>query len=395
MAPDALLICLYEFVDFTRNPMNFFLQRLATVSPLLLFLAACSPDTDRPNDQIDRELSAAGEPRPAVTAEDYRRAESFLSENTSQLLSGHIEAQYWQDNDTLLYRRTALAIDEYVLANPADGTQVLLFDSERLADLLEPFADEELDATDLSISRLDLGGNGTHLEFDYDDYRYRLDLATLQIGQLDELPDDEYLSPDGSRAAYLEDHNLWVRDAASGVRTQLTFDGVDHYGYATNNAGWLRDDGPVLLWSPDSSKIATFRHDGRSVEEMYLYTTEVGHGELDAWKYPLPGDADVAIMASNLPQYDRAIVARVVQRVHDALRPGGEFHLIGEMLDDDRRGPLAPALWGLSEAVSGSTGLAHTQGECIGYLGAAGFRDVAAHDFIPGTLTRVSGLKPG
>ena len=23
---------------------------------------------------------------------------------------------------------------------------------------------------------------------------------------------------------------------------------------------------------------------------MYLYTTQVGHPELDAWKYPLPGD---------------------------------------------------------------------------------------------------------
>ena len=110
---------------------------------------------------------------------------------------------------------------------------------------------------------------------------------------------------------------------------------------------------------------------------------------------PLPRDADVAIMASNLPQYDRGIVAGVVARVHDALLPGGEFHLIGEMLDDDRTGPLAPALWGLSEAVSGSTGLAHTAGECMGYLEQAGFRDVAAHEFIPNTLTRVTGVKAG
>ena len=41
----------------------------------------------------------------------------------------------------------------------------------------------------------------------------------------------------------------------------------------------------------------------------------------------LPTDADVAIMASNLPQYGRDIIAGVVSRVHDALLPGGEFHL--------------------------------------------------------------------
>ncbi len=115
----------------------------------------------------------------------------------------------------------------------------------------------------------------------------------------------------------------------------------------------------------------------------------------DFTRDPLPRDADVAIMASNLPQYSRAIIGDVVARVYDALLAGGEFHLIGEMLDDDRRGPLAPALWGLSEAVSGSTGLAHTSGECVGYLSEAGFRDVTVSEFIPQTLNRVTGYKPG
>ena len=115
----------------------------------------------------------------------------------------------------------------------------------------------------------------------------------------------------------------------------------------------------------------------------------------DFTRDPLPHDADVAIMASNLPQYSRAIIGDVVARVYDALLPGGAFHLIGEMLDDDRRGPLAPALWGLSEAVSGSTGLAHTSGECVGYLRDAGFRDVTVNEFIPQTLNRITGYKPG
>ncbi|MFM8354817.1 MAG: methyltransferase [Gammaproteobacteria bacterium] len=115
----------------------------------------------------------------------------------------------------------------------------------------------------------------------------------------------------------------------------------------------------------------------------------------DFTRDPLPTDADVAIMASNLPQYDRPMIAAVVQRVFDALLPGGEFHLIGEMLDADRAGPLAPALWGLSEAVNDSDGLAHAVADCVGYLTAAGFVDVAAHEFIPETLTRVTGRKPG
>lgn len=108
----------------------------------------------------------------------------------------------------------------------------------------------------------------------------------------------------------------------------------------------------------------------------------------------LPDDADVAIMASNLPQYSRAIIANVVQRVFDALLPGGEFHLIGEMLGADGNGPLAPALWGLAEAVNQSTGLAHSVTDCVGYFEAAGFEAVTVAEFIPETLTRVTGVKP-
>ena len=124
-------------------------------------------------------------------------------------------------------------------------------------------------------------------------------------------------------------------------------------------------------------------------------SAQVSANPCDFTRDPLPEDADVAIMASNLPQYSRAIIAAVVQRVFDALLPGGEFHLIGETINADRTGPLAPALWGLSEAVNQSTGLAHSEADCVGYLGNAGFTEVSVNEFIPQTLTRITGIKPG
>ena len=96
-----------------------------------------------------------------------------------------------------------------------------------------------------------------------------------------------FFLPIDKRAAFIRDFNLWVRDIATGKETQLTKDGVKDFGYATDNAGWIRSDRPVLLWSPDSKKIATFQHDGRGVGEMYLVHTAVGHPTLEAWKYPL------------------------------------------------------------------------------------------------------------
>lgn len=115
----------------------------------------------------------------------------------------------------------------------------------------------------------------------------------------------------------------------------------------------------------------------------------------DFTRTPFPDDADVVVMASNLPIYDETVIRGVVAKVHAALLPGGEFHLLGEMLDDDRKGPLDAALWGMNEAVCRSAGKAHTIGQCIDYFNAAGFANVGDEVFVPGVLHRVHGLKAG
>ena len=109
----------------------------------------------------------------------------------------------------------------------------------------------------------------------------------------------------------------------------------------------------------------------------------------------LPTGADVAIMASNLPQYGPELIRNVVARAHDALAAGGEMHLIGEMLTPEKDGPPAPALWGLAEALENSTGVAHSESEVVQYFQAAGFADVSVNEFVPGSLTRVCGFKAG
>ncbi|MDP6707067.1 MAG: methyltransferase [Alphaproteobacteria bacterium] len=109
---------------------------------------------------------------------------------------------------------------------------------------------------------------------------------------------------------------------------------------------------------------------------------------------PFPTDADVAIMASNLPMYGPETIQAVVQKAYDALLPGGEFHLVGETLNDARDGPIGPAYWGLGQAIDETLGVAHSEADCVGYFRAAGFEDVEAIPFIPGSLSRIYGRKP-
>lgn len=119
------------------------------------------------------------------------------------------------------------------------------------------------------------------------------------------------VSPDGKKAVFIRDFNLWIKIIETGEEFQLTKDGIKDFGYATNNAGWTKSDRPVLNWSPDSKMIATFQHDGRGVGEMYITTTNVGHPKLEAWKYPLPGDSLIFRIERVVIHVDDAKVVRI------------------------------------------------------------------------------------
>ena len=122
---------------------------------------------------------------------------AFLRVNTSDLVQNNILAQYWQDDDRLIYRRSTENGSDYILVDVQTAQKSPLFDAARLATELATYADEEVDANDLSLSRLHLVEAGEQLDFDYADQSYVLDLSSYTLKQLAETPPSEYLSPDG------------------------------------------------------------------------------------------------------------------------------------------------------------------------------------------------------
>ena len=129
---------------------------------------------------------------------------------------------------------------------------------------------------------------------------------------------DYDVSPDGKRGAFIRDNNLWVRDPGSGRETQLTNDGVQDFGYATDNSGWTHSNKPILVWSPDSKRIATFQQDQRKVGRMYLVSTSVGHPELENWAYPLAGDEQLITIQPVVIDVDarKAIRLKMAPELH-------------------------------------------------------------------------------
>ena len=246
----------------------------------------------------------AQQPQPyapsALTADDYARAESFMGYNTTRLVYGASVRPTWLPADRFWYQNAIPEGQEFVLVDAVRGSRTRAFDHERLAATLSQAAGAKYEPFDLPFSQVELSEDGRSASFDIKDRRWTCDVqgttCTSSEKPKEAAPPNSVTSPDGARAAFIRNHNLWVRTLATGRDTQLTTDGLKDYGYATNNAGWTKSDRPVLLWSPDSRQIATFRHDGRGVGEMYLVDTKVGHPELQAWKYPLPGDEKIFVI---------------------------------------------------------------------------------------------------
>ena len=74
------------------------------------------------------------------------------------------------------------------------------------------------------------------------------------------------MSPDGTKALFICDWNLWVRDVATGQERQLTTDGVKDFGYATSNAGWAtspRSGRVVVAGQQEDRDAAAGRAQGR------------------------------------------------------------------------------------------------------------------------------------
>ena len=254
-----------------------------------------------------------------LTADDYARAERNLGATTNPLVTGAGVRPTWLPDGRFWYRVTSAKGADFVIVDPAKKSKGKVFDATMLAAALAKAASMQIDAARLPFQTFDLAADSKSMTLTLmpGQRRMRCDLVAYACAtdttRASNAPRNSVTSPDGKRAAFIKDYNLWVRDLATGKETQLTTDGIKDFGYATNNAGWVKSDMPVLNWSPDSKKIATFQHDSRGTSDMYLVSTNVGAPTLQAWKYPLPGDSVIFRISRVVIDVDAAGGPKVVR----------------------------------------------------------------------------------
>ena len=192
---------------------------------------------------------AAQTPR-ALTASDYARAERFLGTTTAPLVSGLGVRANWLDDGRFWYRVSRPNGFEFVVVDPAKRTRTPAFDQPRLAAALNAIVGgtTQVDPNRLPFQSFQYSKDMRSITLTASSRRFTCDLQTYQCAPVDTtptagtVPENSIVSPDGQRAAFIRDFNLWVKDLTTGRETQLTTDGVKDFGYATDNAGWVHSD---------------------------------------------------------------------------------------------------------------------------------------------------------
>lgn len=237
---------------------------------------------------------AASAQAPRIGEADYARAESRLAHKTTPLVDDVLSGIAWLPDGSVWFKRHDAAGDRFERVDAA-GKATPLFDHKALAQALSKAGGKPVAADKLPITEYSVTAEGG-FTVKAGDKRYACTAQerkarcaeSKSAGKEPGVP-----SPDGRREAFIRDWNLWLRDAGGGNELRLTGDGAIDHGYATDNAGWVHSDRPILVWSPGSDRIATFRQDQRKTSTMTLVATNVGAPKVEQWKYPFVGDKDV------------------------------------------------------------------------------------------------------
>ena len=218
-----------------------------------------------------------------ITKKDYKRAEKFLAWKALFLVSNPMVKPNWINNsDKFWYIREFKEGFEFLIFNPRNNTFEAAFDHEKVANSLSTQFNRKISAKSLPFNSITILEDQTKFIFSSIGKEWICDLELYQISEFKEefvSKPTELLSPNRKWALFHKDFNLYVRSIKSNQVIPLTSDGEKHYEYAITpecstheivDRRMKKPKKPVAVWSPDSSKIVTFKIDQRKVKDIYL-----------------------------------------------------------------------------------------------------------------------------
>ena len=243
----------------------------------------------------------------SVPAAAYARAEALLPQHVRKLIPGlSVRPRWIGETSRFWFEKQTRDGREYLLVDAAAGTSRPLFDLAALASALGTATGKPVEPKDLRLPGLRVDARTGLLRFLHAGKSWEYDPGARALAaDRDTLGGD--VSPDGQWRAVVRAGNLFLISTQDGRERQLTTDGTTESPYATPvvDPKIMIAQGtqhpvmqPLLTWSPDSRRIATFRLDQTGARRLALVQSTPPGGDAPRvfqYVYTLPGDTATAV----------------------------------------------------------------------------------------------------
>src|SRR5262245_51473251 len=239
------------------------------------------------------------------TLEDYQRSQRLLPVNLPNLvLTSDMTPNWIEKTNRFWYRKAVGRGSEFILVDADKNTTGPAFDQSRLAAALSGAARHEYRAVELPFVFFDFIEGGKAIRFQVQNVSWTCNLTEYQCQEEPATRDrtGESVSPNKRWAAYVKDHNLWLRNLSTGETVQLTNDGAPGWNYASplpslrvmvNQGTEEVTQAPAVFWAPDSSRLVTYRLDSRNAghfTSLQFVPADQLRPKAFTYVYPLPGE---------------------------------------------------------------------------------------------------------
>lgn len=236
----------------------------------------------------------------APTAADYQQALN-LRERQMYLTTDVADPAVWSaDGRAFHYRKTVPGGFQFMTVDASSLAKRPSFDQARIAAALGALTGKTYQPLRLPFAAVRFDAAGTSIGFAADGLRYSCNLQSYACAPAAASPgrprafgvtrdmsvaadNRPRRSPDGRWEAYTRDHNVVLREVASGTERLLTRDGSAANFY----------DPESFVWSPDGSRLAGYRVKPgyqRQIHRVQSSPPDQVSPKLITQLYPLPGD---------------------------------------------------------------------------------------------------------
>lgn len=241
------------------------------------------------------------------TYEDYQQAEKFLHFNVYNLVQNlYLNPNWIDETNDFWYKAETEKGYQFALFLINKNEVKPAFDHTKIAEALEKNMNKKIIPDSLPFSKIKFLDNLKTVAFEIDSLNFQYDIRknilTQYTAKKEDLKKNESKSPDNKWIAFVQNYNLYLRNAKTNEEFQLTSDGIDHYDYATpvdwykfvdESVGDTYEPEIYVEWSPNSKKFMAIKLDRRNAKKLYLYQSLPKEGmRAKVWSYEraLPGE---------------------------------------------------------------------------------------------------------